>query len=324
MKITEFLKKYSLIDNKFIVDFYTFYDEGKNEYDFTINLELVSNWLNVRKDHLKTLLVSNFVKNVDYIELKVQGEKGKGVNNRIDVLLTYTCSKLLCMISKSEKANVIRNFYIELEKLIITYKDNIVNDLNKQLGIQQQNEKIIKNAKSEGLIYVLKVESSTYKIGSTTQLKSRMKQYKVGRIDELPIVYVFKCSDINVVESCIKNNLSKYRIKKNKNNEIFSIDEEFIKQTVIYCNSHAIKLKENKKLLKSKEIANWLIIIDKKNTNVELFSPVKKYVRKTTNQTNKTTSKTKKTTSKTKKTTSKTNKTTSKTSKTNKTIIKTK
>ena len=109
MKITEFLKKYSLIDNKFIVDFYTFYDEGKNEYDFTINLELVSNWLNVRKDHLKTLLVSNFVKNVDYIELKVQGEKGKGVNNRIDVLLTYTCSKLLCMISKSEKANVIRN-----------------------------------------------------------------------------------------------------------------------------------------------------------------------------------------------------------------------
>ena len=57
MKITEFLKRYSLIDNKFIDDFYTFYDEGKNEYDFTINLELVSNWLNVRKDHLKTLLV---------------------------------------------------------------------------------------------------------------------------------------------------------------------------------------------------------------------------------------------------------------------------
>ena len=60
MKITEFLKTYSLIDNKFIEDFYTFYDEGKNEYDFTISLELVSNWLNVRKDHLKTLLISNF------------------------------------------------------------------------------------------------------------------------------------------------------------------------------------------------------------------------------------------------------------------------
>jgi hypothetical protein len=38
MIITEFLKKYSLIDNNFINDFYTFYDEGKNEYDFIIKL----------------------------------------------------------------------------------------------------------------------------------------------------------------------------------------------------------------------------------------------------------------------------------------------
>jgi hypothetical protein len=28
MKITQFLKRYSLIDNKFIEDFYTFYDEA--------------------------------------------------------------------------------------------------------------------------------------------------------------------------------------------------------------------------------------------------------------------------------------------------------
>ena len=47
------------------------------------------------------------------------------------------------MISKSEKASIIRNYYIELEKLLITYKDNIVNDLNNQLGIKKQNNKII-------------------------------------------------------------------------------------------------------------------------------------------------------------------------------------
>ena len=40
------------------------------------------------------------------------------------------------MISKCEKASVIRNFYVELEKLLIKYKDNIVNDLNNQLGIK--------------------------------------------------------------------------------------------------------------------------------------------------------------------------------------------
>jgi len=52
MKITEFLKKYSSIDNSFINDFYTFYDEGKNEYDYTINLELIAKWLDIRKDNL--------------------------------------------------------------------------------------------------------------------------------------------------------------------------------------------------------------------------------------------------------------------------------
>ena len=36
MKITDFLKKYSLINNKFIDDFYSFYDDNKNEYDYTI------------------------------------------------------------------------------------------------------------------------------------------------------------------------------------------------------------------------------------------------------------------------------------------------
>ena len=44
MKTTDFLKKYSLIDSKFIDDFYSFYDEGQNEYDFSINLPLTSWW----------------------------------------------------------------------------------------------------------------------------------------------------------------------------------------------------------------------------------------------------------------------------------------
>jgi phage anti-repressor protein len=57
------------------------------------------------------------------------------------------------MISKSEKASLIRNYYIDLEKLIITYKDNIVNDLNSQLGIKTQNKKIIDENSKAGLIY---------------------------------------------------------------------------------------------------------------------------------------------------------------------------
>jgi hypothetical protein len=68
MKITEFLKRYSLINSKFIDDFYSFYDEGKNEYDYTIDLEKLALWLEVRKDSLKELLSANFT-NLIYIPI---------------------------------------------------------------------------------------------------------------------------------------------------------------------------------------------------------------------------------------------------------------
>lgn len=266
MKIIDFLKKYSLIDDNFIDDFYSFYDEGKNEYDFTINIELISKWLNVKKENSKRLLESNFVKNQDYIENKVSGLKGSGNNNTKVVLLTYTCAKLLCMISRSEKASLIRNYYIELEKLIITYKDNIVNDLNNQLGIKTQNKKIIEKNNNIGLIYILKVDEDIYKLGNSGDIKKRMKQYNVGRIDELPIAFVYKTDDIDKVEKCVKKNLAEYRLKKHKNSETFKIDKKFIKDTIIYCNkTRSIKIKENLKLFNNKNNTNWLIFFDKKN-----------------------------------------------------------
>jgi phage anti-repressor protein len=123
MKITDFLIKFSLIDSKFINDFYSFYDEGKNEYDKTIDLEKIAKWLNVRKDHIKRLLIDNFDDNIDYDEIKIKNiGKGKGSNNKKTILLTYECAKLLCMISRSEKADVIRKYYIELEKLLIKFQ----------------------------------------------------------------------------------------------------------------------------------------------------------------------------------------------------------
>lgn len=282
MKITEFLKKHSLIDLKFIDDFYSFYNEGQNEYDFTINLDDIAFWLEVKKGHLKTLLENNFVKNQDYIETKPKEKlSGTGTNNIKIVMLTYTCAKLLCMISKCEKASLIRNYYIELEKLLIKYKDNIVESLNRQLGIKTANKEIIEENKSHGIIYVLKVDEEIYKIGKTTELKNRMKQYKVGRISELPIVFAYKTDCIDDIEKCMKVNLKKYQAKNNT--ELYKIDLDFVRETVSYCTKkNAILLKRNKKLLEADDNKNWLIIIDRKNTNNvdQLFSKAKRYSRK--------------------------------------------
>ena len=224
-----------------------------------------------------------FVKNQDYIETKPAVKlQGTGTNNIKIVMLTYTCAKLLCMISKCEKAALIRNYYIELEKLLIKYKDDIVESLNRQLGIKDKNKDIIEEHKQQGLIYILKVEDEVYKIGRTGELKNRMKQYKVGRIGELPIVFVYKTDRINEIEKCIKDNLKTYQLQ-NKT-ELYKIDLEFIKDTIQYCTKkNAILLKRNKKLYEAVDDKNWLVIIDKKNVNNidELFKKAKKYSRKT-------------------------------------------
>ena len=284
MKITDFLKRHSLINSKFIDDFYSFYDDGKNEYDYTIDLDKLAFWLEVRKDHLKTLLESNFSENDDYIILdKQKNGKGMGIgkNNVKTVMLRYTCAKELCMISRSEKSSVIRKFYIDLEKLLITYKDYIVAELTNQLNINVSNKEIIQQNKKKGLIYVLKIDDSDInnttepmevKIGQTRDLEARIKQYNVGRVNELPIVLVYLTDDIDEIEQCLKDNLNRYRMKKNANTEIFKIDVDFIKETIKYCSIKSLLLKQNKKLLNKKDNQEYVIIIDRENiSDANLF-----------------------------------------------------
>jgi phage anti-repressor protein len=105
--------------------FYPFYDEGKTEYDYTINLEKIASWLEVRKEHLKDLLINNFKENEDYIELKNTNNGkgiGRGKNNRKIIMLKYMCAKELCMISRTKKSQITRKFFIDVEKLLITHK----------------------------------------------------------------------------------------------------------------------------------------------------------------------------------------------------------
>ena len=86
----------------------------------------------------------------------------------------------------------------------------------------------------------------------------------VGRVNELPIVFIFKSDNINEIENCLKQNLKQYQLKHQT--ELFKIDLEFIKETINYCSKKgAIMVKGNKKLLNIPDKKNWLIIVDKNN-----------------------------------------------------------
>lgn len=253
--------------------------------------------MDTQKGHLKTLLESNFEEDGDYtvIEKDTNGKgKGKGGNNKKVILLTYDCAKMLCMISKTEKAHVIRKFYVDLEKLIITYKDSIVRDLNNQLEIKLSNKNIIKKNKQKGLVYILALDNTLdiknidttknmeLKIGNSEDLEQRMREYNVGNIYELPIVFAYLTDDYKDLEKCLKECLKRYQIKNNQ--EKFYIDLEFVKDTIKYCNkSKSILLKQNKNLLKGKDNRKYVIILDTNIENVAaLLQPTKNVPKKKT------------------------------------------
>ena len=82
-------------------------------------------WLGMQKGHLKDLLISNFIEKSDYTidTTKANGSgkgKGKGKNNVKIVMLTYICAKMLCMISKTPKANVVRKYFIDIEQFMLS------------------------------------------------------------------------------------------------------------------------------------------------------------------------------------------------------------
>jgi len=222
MKFIKFLKKYSVIDNEFIDDYHTFFDEKADELFWTINLYDIAKWLDIKEEKLKELLTNNFIKEIDYIIDK------KNTNN---LVLSPKCCKLLCMMSESKKANLIRTYHIDLEKLIVKYKEEIVNDLDKQMNIKKNsNKELFENDPQEddkGLIYILKVRDGIYKLKYISEKKNKTKKYK------LPIVFIFKIE--NYIEAHIdeiKKNLNKY-IYKNKT-RTYKIDLELLKNRIKY------------------------------------------------------------------------------------------
>ena len=116
MDFRDFLKKFSTLNNDFIDDFYNIYDPDKNILDdFPINIEIVYKWLNSKKGKLKETLINTYTRNIDY---KISKEKNGKISksNKEIILMTPDCFKRLCLLSKTNKAEEVRTYFIELEK----------------------------------------------------------------------------------------------------------------------------------------------------------------------------------------------------------------
>ena len=113
----------------------TLNNENNNSYNdttyngFVIDIDIIAKWLNTLKKHIKKTLLESYQKNIDY-KINIQPPNGRGRPSE-QILLTLTCFKRLCMMSKTTNAESVRNYLFQTKEhlLIPSINNKIINAL---------------------------------------------------------------------------------------------------------------------------------------------------------------------------------------------------
>jgi len=263
----------------FIASFYSYLNYNKQE--FVINLDDIWKWLGFsQKVHSKILLLKHFEKDKDYILLlKVQDDKNKknrggaGLNKET-ILMNINTFKKLCLKSKTKKSNIIHDYYIKLEEILMNFVNEELDEIKEQFNNikirlkEKENEynnyrlKTIKEKENtlleifdyKSIIYLIHIEDNLYKFGLTDNIKTRFNSHKKNIGEYITLIYCIESNDNMLLESNLKDYLftTNYGREKlfNEMNytELFEINNiEIIKNILIEFNNN---LNTNKLLIK--------------------------------------------------------------------------
>ena len=244
MSVPDFLKRFSTIPNAFIDDFFSLVGAATTQVDFVVNLDKVAKWLNVLKGNLMKTLTQSYKKGIDYTITPAPKVSRHGGQLEKIVMLTSDCFKRLCMRSRSKKAEDVRTYFIQLEALVIKYREQMMAGMKEEVERLERNLRPKNPEDRAGYIYVIRASAqrdSVYKIGRTKDLARRLKEYQTGREDDVDVVFKFRTDDLVGTEACLKALLRPRQLRKFR--EVYEVDVDLVKQLVAGCDAMAGKVK---------------------------------------------------------------------------------
>lgn len=243
-ELQSFLKRFSPIPNAFIDDLFALYGTSTSQADHVIDLDAVSKWLTIKKSNLVATLRESYKDSIDYVINRPYIKKGKSKNrgghNKLHVLLTPDCFKRLSMRSKGKKAEEVRTYFIQIESLVLKYKDHMMAGMIQEIKRLERNQggsKAKTASNRKGYIYVIRAsehKDSVFKIGRTINLPRRLREHQSALADDLEVVYTYQTDDVEEVEGCIKASIRRKRFRKYK--EVYQIDIDVLKSVIEGCN----------------------------------------------------------------------------------------
>lgn len=174
----------------FLANFEMYLSYGRNNRDFVIDLDKVYKWVGYSsKSNAKRAFIKNFEINTDYViqnPLINTEERFNGGQNKEQILMTIDTFKTFCMMAKTKKGKLARQYYIKLEKVVFNYLEHknqsILGKLRieNKINLEKQKEKtLLKAYKDNPCVYILKVseingDNFVVKIGETDDISTRI------------------------------------------------------------------------------------------------------------------------------------------------------
>lgn len=245
-------------EKMFIFNFYCYVNYKPN--DFVILLNDIWKWLGyTRIDHCKTVLLKHFKENIDYkienffpatsgikTEVSQETEKIETRGRKQEyITLTVNCFKKLCLKSRTDQADKIHDYYVNLEKIINETVIEEADELRKMLESQQTQLKLkdsqkhnifITNFKDRHIIYLIQVENNLIKFGYTKDLEQRYKDHYKEFGNDIEIKFVYETIYNREFEEMIKNQFQKHIITKKfktVQKELIQLTEDFTFENLI-------------------------------------------------------------------------------------------
>lgn len=234
----------------FVANFYCYLNYKKTDY--VIDFDRIWKWLGyTRIADCKHCLIRHFKENIDFkIEKaastneevcpKIQSDRknlgGAGMNKE-RITLTINCFKKLCLKSRTERADKIHDYYIQLEELVNEVASEQSEELRKKLLTKdKENEKsLIINFRNRNVVYLIIVEENgkmiIIKYGETKNIEKRMMEHRQIFGNDIKLVMVFETNYNKQFEQKIEKRFTPYIkskiYKKTNQTELIHLTEDF-------------------------------------------------------------------------------------------------
>lgn len=236
----QLLKQYTSIDREFIDTFFKKFKVG-GELHFDIKDIDVAKYLNIDLQTLRNRLLNKYSKRklffekVDYIKVNT------GITRSVNYMLNYQCFERLAMSGDSDASETIREYFVKLREFIVENQHTIYQSMEKKEDLKKYS-----TFESIYFIAVDERKKDLFKIGRTTDIVKRLRNYNVGRIKEVDLKYFAIVKNSLLIENCIKLNMKNKQLLDNK--EIFQATPTMIKQVIDKCYCKYVSKKENDEL----------------------------------------------------------------------------